>query len=171
MLRIFLSPPFWGFDKPFEEWWEHFPSCPCPCQFSQMVPTQPLSSARFQLDPTQLFCIRLKSNNGSPTILHHINMSLSSCPVHSLAFRLSVGNAIMVGTWILHHRTYCHCTYVLPLYVCTYCHSTYVLPLFVRTYVLLLGNNHLNPPPSYWAWFRSRLTLLRSSRVSGKTML
>ena len=94
-----------------------------------MVPTQSLSSARFQLDPTQLFCIRLKSNNGSPTILHHINMSLSSCPVHSLAFRLSVGNAIMVGTWILHHRTYCHCTYVLRTAT-------------VRTYVTLY---------SYWA--------------------
>ena len=29
----------------------------------------------------------------------------------------------------------------------------------------------LKPPPSYWAWLRSLLTLCLSSKVSGNTML
>ena len=40
-----------------------------------------------------------------------------------------------------------------------------------RSQFKITNTPHLNPPPSYWAWFRSRLTLFRSSKVSGKTML
>ena len=40
-----------------------------------------------------------------------------------------------------------------------------------RSQLKITNTPHLNPPPSYCAWFRSRLTLFRSSKVSGKTML